>query len=263
MKTTHQSAPSPTRIKTLQAKSQLSIKCPTIFPAFLSNAFQKTSPPKTSPPSNALSTTWTPQNPAHTASSDSATSLACPTYQYIAGIVNSPTAPFITATSPCRISLAMTPQNPPAPLSTGDPLPLLLSIHLLKSSPQHSQGSLPHVLASLDSLLPLPLLQYPSDPQLPPTTSLPSDKCPLDQSMPPSLAMTSCPTPTEPSSTGWSSLPKHGPTTSPKTWLPKKWSSKRSWMTVTKPSSSWRPTSSGISKPSPNLLTGTLRTVTL
>src|SRR6266403_2042010 len=75
--------------------------------------------------SNALTTTSTPPNPTLTASSASDTSSGPTTYQYIGGIVNYPTAPFITATSPCRISLTMTPQNLPAPQSMEDPLPPL------------------------------------------------------------------------------------------------------------------------------------------
>src|SRR6266436_8063003 len=172
----HQSASPQMPIKTLRAKPQLSIECPTIFPAFLSNDFLKTSPLKTSPPSNAPNTTSTPPNPAPTASSASDTNSGLTTYQYISGIVNYPTAPFITATSPCWISLAMTPQNPPAPLATEDPLPQLSSIRLLKSSPRHSQAPSSHVPGYLDSLLPLPMLQYPQDPPPPKTISSPSDK---------------------------------------------------------------------------------------
>src|SRR6266404_8546454 len=187
-------------IKTLQAKPQFSIECPTIFPASLSNDSPKTSPSKTSLPLNAPNTTSTPLNLAPTASSASATNLGPTTYQYITGIVNYPTAPFITATSPCRISLAMTPQNPPAPLSMEDLLPLLLSIRLLKSSPCRSQVPLSHILECLDSLLPLPMLQYPQDPPPLPTISSPSDKCPPDQSAAPSPVTTSPWTPTDPSS---------------------------------------------------------------
>ncbi len=205
--------------------------------------------------------TLTPLNPVHTVYSASATSSAHPTYQYIAGIVNSPTAPFITATSPCRISLTMTPQNPPALPFTEDPLPPLSSIRLLKSSPQCSQGSLPLVPDNLDSLLPLPLLQYPQDLPPPPTISLPLDKCLPAQSTAPSQATTSQLTPTEPSSTGSLSPQRHGLTASPKTSLLKKWITRRSWMTTTRPLSSWRPASLGISKPSPNPPTGTLKTV--
>ncbi len=103
----HQSAAHSTSIRTLWLAPQSCIECPTIFPASLSNAFQATSPLKSLPHSNVPSTTLTPPNPTHTASSTSTTSSAHPTYQYIAGIVNSPTAPFITVTSPCWISLAM------------------------------------------------------------------------------------------------------------------------------------------------------------
>src|SRR6266403_2179919 len=157
IKIIHQSAPSSTHIKTSQMKPQLSIECPTIFPAFLSNAFQKTFPLKTSPLSNTPNTTSTPPNPAPTASSASDTNSGPTTYQYISGIVNYPTAPFITATSPCRISLAMTLQNPPVPLFMEDPLPPLSLIRLLKSSPRRSQVPLSHIPECLDSLLPLPM----------------------------------------------------------------------------------------------------------
>src|SRR6266404_5496738 len=189
----HQSAPSGLHIKTLRTSPLLSIECPTIFPASQSNASQTTSPSKTSRPSNALSTTSTPLNPTPTASSASATSSAQTTYQYTTGIVNCPTAPFITVTSPCRISLAMTPQNPMTPPATEDLLPLLSLIRLLKSSPHRSQAPSSHVPGYLDSLLPLPMLQYPQDPPQPPTISSPSDKCLLNQSAPPSPAMTSPP----------------------------------------------------------------------
>src|SRR6266436_8885410 len=116
-----------------------------IFPTFLSSVFPKTSPSKSSLPSNAPNTTSTPLNPALTASSASDTNSEPITYQHITGIVNYPTAPFITATSPCRISLAMTPQNPSTPPTTGDLLPPLLLICLLKSSPRRSQAPSSHV----------------------------------------------------------------------------------------------------------------------
>src|SRR6266481_5542246 len=167
----YQSAPPRSHIKTLRTLPQLSIECPTIFPAFLSNAFQKTSPSKTLLPLNAPNTTSTPPNLAPIASSTSATSSGPTTYQYIAGTVNYPTAPFITATSPCQISLAMTPQNPPTPPATEDPLPPLSSIRLLKSSPRRSQVPSSHVPGYLDCLLPLPMLHYPMDRRPPRTTS--------------------------------------------------------------------------------------------
>src|SRR6266478_4626599 len=110
----------------------------------------------------------------------------------------------------------MTPQNPPAPQAMEDPLPPLSSIRLLKSSPRHSQPPSSHVPGYLDSLLPLPMLQYPQDPQPPPTISSPSDKCPLDQSEVPSPATTSQPTPTDPSSTDWSSPLRPAPIASSK-----------------------------------------------
>src|SRR6266481_741481 len=247
----HQSAPSSSHIKTLRTLPQLSIECPTIFLASLSNTFQKTSLSKNSLPSNAPSTTSTPPNLAPTASSASATSSGPTMYQYITGIVNYPTAPFITATSPCRISLAMTPQNPTLP-ATADPLPPLSSIRLLKSSPRRSQAPSSHVPEYLDSLLLLPMLQYPQDPPLPKTTSSPLDKCPPDLSAPPSPATTSPPTPTDRSSTGSSSPPRLALIATTKTSPLKKRTTKRSWMTAKRRSSSLRPASSGISTPSPN-----------
>src|SRR6266446_3370112 len=186
----HQSASSQTHIRTPQAKPQLSIECPMIFPAFLSNAFPKTSLSKTSLPSNVPSTTSTPPNPAPTASSTSDTNSGPTTYQYITGIVNYPTAPFITATSPCCISLTQSPPHPTPP-ATMDPLPPLSSIRLLKSSPRRSQVPSSHVPGYLDSLLPLPMLQYPQDPPPQKTTSSPLDKCPPDLSIAPSPAMIS------------------------------------------------------------------------
>src|SRR6266403_3139988 len=146
----HQSASSPTSIRTLKASPYPSIECPTIFPVSLSNASQKTSPSKTSPSSNAPNTISTPPNPVPTASSASAISSEQTTYQYIAGIVNCPTAPFITVTSPCRISLAMNPQSPTPP-AMRDPLPQLSSIRLLKTSPRRSQPPSLHVPEYLDS----------------------------------------------------------------------------------------------------------------
>src|SRR6266478_9337348 len=99
-----------------------------------------------------------------------------------AGIVSLTTVPFITPTRICQTTLAMTPPNPQPRPHTEGPLPPLSSIHLLKSSPHHSQLSLAHTPDYLDSLLPLPMLQYPSEETLsPPTISLPSDRCPLGQ----------------------------------------------------------------------------------
>ncbi len=155
----------------------------------------------------------------------------------------------------------MTPQNPLAPQSMEDPLPLLSSIRLLKSSPRRSQPPSIHVPEYLDSLLPLPMLQYPQDPPLPPTTSSPSDKCLLDQSIAQLPATTSLPTPTDPSLTDWLSPPKPAPIASSKTWQPKKRTTKRSWMTMKRRSSSWKPASLDTSTPSPNLPKGTSRTV--
>ncbi len=111
----YQSASAKPHIKTLRASPQLSIECPTILPASPLKSSQKTSRSKTSLPSNAPNTTSTPPSPAPIASSASTISSEPTTYQYITGIVNYPTAPFITATSPCRISLAMTLQNPTPP----------------------------------------------------------------------------------------------------------------------------------------------------
>src|SRR6266436_2540181 len=109
-----------------------------IFPTSLLNSSQKTSLSKTLPPLNIPTTTSTPPNPVHTVSSASGTNSEPTTYQYITGIVNSPTAPFITVTRPCRISLAPNPSHPTPP-ATMDLLPLLSSMRLLKSSPRHSQ----------------------------------------------------------------------------------------------------------------------------
>src|SRR6266403_5521053 len=257
---THQSAPSRTSIRTLRVSPYPYIECPTIFPASLSNAFQKTSLSRTSPSSNAPSTTSTPPNPAPTAYSAFATNLERTTYQYIAGIVNCPTAPFITVTSPCRISLAMSPQSPISTATEG-PLPRLSSIRLLKTSPRRSQPPSPHVPEYLDSLLPLPMLQYPPDPPPPRTTSSPSDKCRPAQSAPPSPATSSPPTPTGQSSTGSSSPPKPAPSDTAKTSPPKKRTTKRSWMTMKRRSSFLKPASSGISTASPSLLMATSRTV--
>src|SRR6266481_5924549 len=257
---TYQSAPPQTCIKTPEVSPHLSIECPTIFPASLSNAFQKTFPLKNLLPSNAPNTTSTPPNPALIASSASGTSSAPTTYQYIAGIVNSPTAPFITATSPCRISLAMSPQRPTPP-ATEDPLPQLSSIRLLKTSPRRSQLPSPHVPGYLDSLLPLPMLQYPQDPLPPKTISSPSDKCPPDQSAPPSPATISLPTPIARLSTGSSSPPRPAPIDITKTSPPKKRTTKRSWMTMKRRSSFLKPASSATSIPSPNLPPGTSKTV--
>ncbi len=259
----HHSALSQPRIKTLQALPQLSIECPTISPVFLSNTFQKTFPSKILLPSNVLNMTSTPPNPAPTASSASVTSSEPTTYQYITGIVNYPTAPFITATSPCRISLAMTPQNPLAPQATEDPLPQLSSICLLKSSPRCSQAPSSHVPGYLDSLLPLPMLQYPQDPPPLPTTSSPSDKCPPDRSAAPSPATISPLTLTGPLSTDLSSPPRPAPIASSKTSPLKKRITKRSWMTVKRQSSSLRRDLSATSTPSPNHPTATSKTVAL
>src|SRR6266478_4137573 len=206
--------------------------------------------------------TSTPPNRALTASSASVTNSEPTTYQYIAGIVNYPTAPFITTTSPCHISLAMTPQNPTPP-ATEDPLPLLSSIRLLKSSPRRSQAPSSHVPGYLDSLLPLPMLQYPQDPPPPRTTSSPLDKCLPDRSAPPSPATTSPPTPTARSSMGSSSPPRLAPTATAKTSPPKKRTTKRSWMTVKRRSSFLKPTLSDTSTPSLNPPKATSRMVGL
>ncbi len=224
----------PACIRTLHIELQNSIECPTIFPASLSSAFQKTSPLKTSPCLNASSMTSTPQNPALTVSSASDISSVQSMSWNTAGIVNLTTAPFITATRLCQTTPAMTLLNPQPHPHIEDPLPPLLSIHLLKSSPCRSQPSLAHTPDYLDSLLPLPMLQYPPDPTQPLTISSPSDKCPLAQSAAPLPATTSNWTPTAPSSMGSSSLQKHASTTSNKTWPPKKRTTKRSWMTAMK-----------------------------
>src|SRR6266478_7911948 len=86
------------------------------------------------------------------------------------GTVSSTTAPFITPTRLCQTTLAMTLPNPQPHLHTKDPLPPLSSIRLLKSSPHHSQPSLAHTPEYLDSLLLLPMLQYPLEKTPPPPT---------------------------------------------------------------------------------------------
>ncbi len=153
----------------------------------------------------------------------------------------------------------MTLQNPPAPPFTEDPLPPLSLIRLLRSSPHRSQAPSLHTPEYLDSLLLLPMLQYPQDPPLPPTISLPLDRCPPDQSAVLSPATTSLLTPITPSSTGWSSPQKLAPTDSSKTWPPKKRTTKRSWMTMKKQLSFLRPASSGTLTPFPSHPKDTLR----
>src|SRR6266478_3814029 len=111
----------------------------------------------------------------------------------------------------------------------------------LEEFPRRSQAPSSHVPGYLDSLLPLPMLQYPQDPPLPPTISSPSDRCLPDQSAPPSPAMTSPQTPIDQLSMGLSSLPRPTLTATAKTLLPKKWSTKRSWMTVKRRSSFLKP----------------------
>src|SRR6266446_9157600 len=114
-----------------------------------------------------------------------------------AGIVSLTTVPFITPTRLCQTTLTMTPPNPQPRPHTEDPLPPLSSICLLKSSPRRSQPPLAHTPDYLDSLLPLPMLQYLSEEiPLPPTISSPSDRCPLGQSTVPSPPMLSTTTPT-------------------------------------------------------------------
>src|SRR6266478_2252219 len=156
----------------------------------------------------------------------------------------------------------MSPPNP-TPRATTDPLPPLSSIRLLKSSPRCSQAPSSHVPEYLDSLLPLPMLQYPQDPPPPRTTSSPSDKCLPDPSTPPSPATTSPPTPTVQSSTGSLSPPRLTPIAIAKTSPPKKRTTKRSWMTVKRRSSFLKPASSDTSTPSPNPPKDTSKTVGL
>ncbi len=130
----HQSATPPTCIKTLQVNLQTPIKCPTILPTSLSNASQKTSPLKSSPHSNVLSTTSTPLNLVLTVSSASATSLVLSMSSTTAGTASSTTAPFTTPTKACPTPPSM-PQ--PNPLITAPPLPE--SLVLVASSPFQSQ----------------------------------------------------------------------------------------------------------------------------
>src|SRR6266478_763009 len=156
----------------------------------------------------------------------------------------------------------MSPPNPTPP-ATMDPLPPLSSIRLLKSSPRRSQAPSSHTPEYLDSLLPLPILQYPQDPPPPRTTSSPSDKCLPDQSAPPSPATTSPPTPTAQLSMGSSSPPRLAPIATAKTSPPRKQTTKRSWMTVKRRLSFLKPASSDTSTPSPNPPKATSRTVGL
>src|SRR6266478_2673061 len=151
-------------------------------------------------------------------------------------------------------------QNPPAPPATEDPLPPLSSMRLLKSSPRRSQAPSSHVPGYLDCLLELPMLQYPQDPPPLPTISSPLDRCLPGRSMPPSPVMTSPQTPIALSSTGSSSPPRLAPIATAKTSLPKKRTTKRSWMTVKKRSSFLKPVSSGTSTPSPSRLPGMSKT---
>src|SRR6266403_6263761 len=157
----------------------------------------------------------------------------------------------------------MNPQNPSTPPAMEDPLPPLSSIRLLKSSPRRSQAPSSHAPGYLDSLLPLPMLQYLQDPLPPKTTSSPSGKCPLDQSAPPSPATTSLQTPTAQLSMGSSSPPRPATIATTKTSPSKKQTTKRSWMTVKRRLSFLKPASSDTSIPSPNPPTATLRTVGL
>src|SRR6266446_369565 len=60
---------------------------------------------------------------------------------------------------------------------------------------------------------------------------------------------------------GWSSPPRHALTATTKTSPSKKWTTKRSWMTVKRRSSFLKPASSGTSTPSPNPPKDTLKTV--
>src|SRR6266403_2667965 len=152
--------------------------------------------------------------------------------------------------------------NPQPCLHMEGPLPLLSSICLLKSSPHHSQPSLAHTPEYLDSLLLLPMLQYPSEetPLLPTITS-PLGGCPLDWSVAPSPLIPSTLTPTGPSSTGLLLPWRHTLTASNKSWPPNDKVTRRSWMTSVKLLNSWKPVPSGISTPSLNPLMATLKMV--
>ncbi len=144
---------------------------------------------------------------------------------------------------------------------TGDPLPPLLSICLLKSSPLLSQPSSPRLPDYLDCLLLLPTLQYPPDKTpAPSTSSSPLDDSPHDLSIAPSLHTTWTHPPIIPSSMGWSSPQKHTHASSTSNSPPRKKAIRRRWMTLMKPLSSLKPVSSGTSTPSATLQTATSRT---
>src|SRR6266446_2604036 len=143
---------------------------------------------------------------------------------------------------------------------TGDPLPPLSLIHLLRSSPLLSQTPLPQLPDYLDYLLLLPTLQYPSE-KTPPlsTISLPSDNSPLDLSIMPSPLTALNQAHTTSSSTGLSSPQKHALTALSNNSLLKKRNTRRAWVTSKKALSSWKPTSLGTLIPSPNPQMATLR----
>ena len=89
------------------------IKCPTIFPASLSNTSLKTFLLNNSLPSNALSMTLIPLNPAPLASSIYNISSAPNTSSTTTGTASSATVPFTTPTEACLTLPSMPQPNPP------------------------------------------------------------------------------------------------------------------------------------------------------
>ncbi len=123
------------RIKGEQSALEKRIKCPTIFPASLSNAFQKTSLSTSSLPSNAPSTTLIPLNRVLTAFSDSGTSSVPRTSPNTVGSASSTIAPFTITTEACLPAPSTPPMNPP-PIAH----PLPGSLVLVAMSPFQSRN---------------------------------------------------------------------------------------------------------------------------
>ncbi len=245
-------------IKTLQKNPKSPIKCPMISPASLSNASQKTFPSKSLPHSNNLSSTSTPPNHDPLASSASIIRLAPHTPLTTGAFATSTIAP--TTNRTCQITPTMTLPNLLQP-QTGDPLPPLSSICLLRSSHLLSQPSMPQLPEYLGSSLLLSALQYLSEKTPPPSiNSFSLDDSPHDLSRALLPCTTWTPPPTMPSSMDWSSPWKHTHTNTTKPLLPRKRPIRRSWMTLVKPLSSLRPALLDTLTPSANHPTGILRT---
>src|SRR6266478_4390040 len=111
------------------------IECLMIFPASLSNAFQRTSLSTSSLPSNAPSMTLIPLNCVLTAFSDSGTSSVPRTLLNTVGTASSTIAPFTIATEACPPAPSMPPMNPP-PIAH----PLPGSLVLVATSPFQSRN---------------------------------------------------------------------------------------------------------------------------